>query len=241
MKFGVVVFPGSNCDHDAFYVLRHVMYQDVRYLWHKEQFGDDVDCVVLPGGFSYGDYLRTGAIARFSPAMNSVKAHADKGKLVIGICNGFQILCEAGFLPGALIRNRSLQFRCEHVRLRVDEPNTAFTNACLTGHLLRIPIAHGEGSYFAPTDVIEKLKRNRQVIMRYCDDRGRSTTESNPNGSLDNIAGICNERRNVFGLMPHPERASEPILGSDDGKRIFESIVNYCTRRQTWSQGQQPE
>ena len=241
MKFGVVVFPGSNCDHDAFYVLRHVLYQNVRYLWHKEQFGDDVDCVVLPGGFSYGDYLRTGAVARFSPAMNSVKSHADKGKLVIGICNGFQILCEAGFLPGALIRNRSLQFRCEHVRLRVDEPNTAFTNACLTGHLLRIPIAHGEGSYFAPSDVIEKLKRNRQVILRYCDDRGRSTDASNPNGSLDNIAGICNERRNIFGLMPHPERASEPILGSDDGKRIFESIINFCTRKQSWSQGQQPE
>jgi len=239
MRFGVVVFPGSNCDHDAFYVLRHVLYQDVRYLWHKEQFGDDVDCVVLPGGFSYGDYLRTGAIARFSPAMNSVKAHADKGKLVIGICNGFQILCEAGFLPGALIRNRSLQFRCEFVRLRVEVPNSPFTNACLTGHLLRIPVAHGEGSYFAPPDVIENLRRNQQILFRYCDERGRATDVANPNGSLDNIAGICNERRNVFGLMPHPERASEPVLGSEDGKLIFQSIISFWTHKQGWAQGQQ--
>jgi phosphoribosylformylglycinamidine synthase len=241
MRFGVVVFPGSNCDHDAFWVLRHVLYQDVRYIWHKEQFGDDFDCVVLPGGFSYGDYLRTGAIARFSPAMDSVKAHADRGKLVIGICNGFQILCEAGFLPGALIRNRSLQFRCEFVRLRVEVPNTAFTNACLTGHLLRVPIAHGEGSYFATPDVLHDLNEKRQVILRYCDDRGRITDEANPNGSLQNIAGICNQRRNIFGLMPHPERASEKLLGSGDGSRIFESIINFWTRKQSWGMGQKPE
>jgi len=242
MRFGVVVFPGSNCDHDAFYVLRHVLYQDVRYLWHKEQFRpDEFDCVVLPGGFSYGDYLRTGAIARFSPAMNSVKAHADQGRLVIGICNGFQILCEAGFLPGALIRNRSLQFRCEFVRLRVDVPNSPFTNACLTGHLLRVPIAHGEGSYFAPPDVVHKLNLNQQIILRYCDDRGRITIEANPNGSIENIAGICNDRRNVFGLMPHPERASERMLGSEDGRTIFQSIINYCTRRQSWGMGQKPD
>jgi phosphoribosylformylglycinamidine synthase len=242
MRFGVLVFPGSNCDHDAFYVLRHVMYQDVRYLWHKEQFTpEDFDCIVLPGGFSYGDYLRTGAIGRFSPAMNSVKAHADKGKLVIGICNGFQILCEAGFLPGALIRNRSLQFRCEFVRLRVEVPNTAFTNACLTGHLLRIPIAHGEGSYFAPPDVIHKLNLRQQILLRYCDDRGRTTDAANPNGSIENIAGICNERRNVFGLMPHPERASESLLASEDGKTIFQSIINFCARKQTWAVGQKPE
>ncbi len=239
MKFGVIVFPGSNCDHDAFTVLRDVLRQEVRYLWHKEQFGDEFDCVVLPGGFSYGDYLRTGAIARFSPAMQSVQAHADRGKLVIGICTGFQILCEAGFLPGALIRNRSLQFRCEFVRLRVEDPNSPFTNACLTGHLLRIPIAHGEGNYFASPEVLRALNDNRQVILRYCDERGRTTDESNPNGSLENIAGICNERRNVFGLMPHPERASESILGSEDGRLIFQSIVQFGTRQQSWGQGQQ--
>lgn len=238
MRFGVIVFPGSNCDHDAFYVLRDVMGQDVQYVWHKEQFGDEFDCVVLPGGFSYGDYLRTGAIARFSPAMNSVKTHADKGKLVIGICNGFQILCEAGFLPGALIRNRSLQFRCEFVRVRVEVPNSAFTNACLTGDLLRIPIAHGEGSYFASPDVVDDLNRRRQVILRYCDERGRATDAANPNGSIENIAGICNERRNVFGMMPHPERASESALGSEDGKLIFQSIIQFLTRKQSWGMGQ---
>lgn len=239
MRFGVIVFPGSNCDHDAFYVLRDVLGQDVRYVWHKDQFGaNDFDCIVLPGGFSYGDYLRTGAIARFSPAMNSVKLHADAGKLVIGICNGFQILCEAGFLPGALIRNRSLQFRCEHVRLRVEVCNSPFTNACLTGDLLRIPIAHGEGSYFAAPEVIRRLNTWQQIILRYCDERGRTTDESNPNGSIENIAGICNDRRNVFGMMPHPERASEAILGSEDGKPIFESIINFWTRKQSWGQGQ---
>src|ERR1051325_839324 len=222
MRFAVIVFPGSNCDHDAFYVLRHVLGQEVRYLWHKEHFQDEFDCVVLPGGFSYGDYLRTGAIARFSPAMNSLQGHVDRGKLVIGICNGFQILCEAGFLPGALLRNRSLQFRCQFVRLRVDDPNSPFTNACLTGHLLRLPIAHGEGSYYASPEVIDRLKRNHQVILRYCDERGRATDEANPNGSIENIAAICNEGRNVFGMMPHPERASEPLLGSDHGRMIFQ-------------------
>ena len=216
MRFGVVKFPGSNCDQDAYHVLADVLGQPTRYIWHKDIALGDVDCVVVPGGFSYGDYLRTGAIARFSPAMKAVAAHAKAGGLVIGICNGFQILCEAHLLPGALIRNRNLKFICDWVQLRVENTDSPFTNACRQGQILRIPVAHGEGCYFAESKVIEQLNREHRVLLRYME---------NPNGSVDDIAGICNETRNVFGLMPHPERASEKILGSEDGRLIFESIL----------------
>lgn len=216
MKFGVLQFPGSNCDQDAYRVLADVLGQPTQYIWHKDTTLGDADCVVIPGGFSYGDYLRTGAIARFSPAMKAVAEHAKAGGLVIGICNGFQILCEAHLLPGALIRNRGLKFICDWVRLRVETADSSFTNACRKGQALRLPIAHSEGCYFAEPAVIEQLKREDRVLLRYMD---------NPNGSVDNIAGICNETRNVFGLMPHPERASEKILGSEDGRQIFDSIL----------------
>jgi phosphoribosylformylglycinamidine synthase I len=225
MQFGIIQFPGSNCDQDCYHVLEQVFGQPVRYIWHKETSLGDVDCVVVPGGFSYGDYLRTGSIARFSPAMKAVADHAKAGKLVIGICNGFQILCEAHLLPGALIRNRDLKFICEHVHLRVETTNTAFTNACTKGQVLRIPIAHGEGNYFAEPSVIDELKNEDRVVLRYCDSSARVTAAANPNGSIENIAGICNRGRNVFGLMPHPERASESVLGSADGRAIFESIL----------------
>ena len=203
------------------------MGQPTRYIWHKDTTLGDVDCVVVPGGFSYGDYLRTGAIARFSPAMKAVIAHAESGGLVIGICNGFQILCEAHLLPGALIRNRGLKLRCEYLHVRVETTNSPFTNACRKGQVLRIPIAHGEGNYFAEPSVIEQLQREDRVLLRYCTKDGAITDDANPNGSLDNIAGICNERRNVFGLMPHPERACELLLGSEDGKLIFNSILQH--------------
>jgi len=216
MKFGILQFPGSNCDQDAYHVCANVLGQSARYIWHKESALGDVDCVVVPGGFSYGDYLRTGAIARFSPAMQAVAKHAQAGGLVIGICNGFQILCEAHLLPGALIRNKRLQFICDWVRLRVESTGSPFTNACQPGQILRIPIAHGEGCYFAEPAVIKELQREDRILLRYVD---------NPNGSVDNIAGICNAGRNVFGLMPHPERASEAVLGSEDGRLIFESIL----------------
>ena len=216
MKFGIIQFPGSNCDQDAYHVLANVFGQPTRYVWHKEASLGDVDCVVVPGGFSYGDYLRTGAIARFSPAMKAVAAHAKDGGLVIGICNGFQILCEAHLLPGALIRNKGLKFICEHVDLRVETTNSPFTNTGRRGQVLRIPIAHGEGCYFAEPSVIHQLQDEDRILVRYV---------NNPNGSVDNIAGICNEGRNVFGLMPHPERASETALGSEDGRLIFESIL----------------
>jgi len=225
MRFGVIQFPGSNCDQDAYHVLADVFGQPTRYIWHKEATMGDVECVVVPGGFSYGDYLRTGAIARLSPAMKAVIVHANAGGLVIGICNGFQILCEAHLLPGALIRNRQLKFVCEYEHLRVETTGSPFANACKKGQVLRLPIAHGEGSYFAEPQVIEQLKREDRVVLRYCDKLGKITDAANPNGSLDNIAGICNEGRNVFGLMPHPERASEKVLGSEDGRLIFESIL----------------
>jgi len=217
MKFGIIQFPGSNCDQDAYHALANVFGQPTRYIWHKESSLGDVDCVVVPGGFSYGDYLRTGAIARFSPAMKAVAAHAKAGGLVIGICNGFQILCEAHLLPGALIRNKGLKFICEQVTLRVETVDSPFTNACRQGQTLRIPIAHGEGCYFAEPAVLDELKHDHRILLRYV---------HNPNGSVDNIAGICNAARNVFGLMPHPERASEKILGSADGRFIFESILH---------------
>ena len=225
MRFGIVQFPGSNCDQDAYRALAEVLGQPTRYLWHKDTKLGDVDCVVVPGGFSYGDYLRTGAIARFSPAMKAVMGHAKSGGLVLGICNGFQILCEAHLLPGALLRNRGLKFICEHVQVRVETADSPFTNAGHKGQVLRLPIAHGEGSYFAEPQIIQQLQRDDRILLRYCTADGNVTAAANPNGSLDNIAGICNESRNVFGLMPHPERASEKLLGSEDGRVIFESIL----------------
>ncbi len=226
MKFGVVVFPGSNCDYDCYHVLKHVMGKDTEFVWHKESDVSKYDCIVLPGGFSYGDYLRTGAIARFSPVMDSVVKHAGKGKLVIGICNGFQILTEAGLLPGALLRNDSLKFICKFVHVRVENTDTPFTRKISKGEVLRIPIAHGEGNYYADEKTLSELKKNNQILVRYSDLKGNVSQEANPNGSRDNIAGICNLKRNVFGLMPHPERASEKELGSVDGIKIFESIIN---------------
>ncbi len=229
MNFAVLQFPGANCDQDVVHVLRHVLGQNARLLWHKEASLGNADAVIIPGGFSYGDYLRTGAIARFSPVMQAVKAFAAEGGRVLGICNGFQILCEAGLLPGALIRNRSLQFRCEHVFLKTLTADSPFTNQLPPGKLLRIPIAHGEGCYFAEPETVSRLKSNNQVLWQYVNEQGQPTAASNPNGSLENIAGICNEERNVAGLMPHPERASEPILGCADGRLIFESLVRALT------------
>ncbi|PIU40250.1 MAG: phosphoribosylformylglycinamidine synthase I [Candidatus Omnitrophica bacterium CG07_land_8_20_14_0_80_50_8] len=225
MKFGVVVFPGSNCDYDCYHVLKHVLKAETEFVWHKERNISKFDCMVLPGGFSYGDYLRTGAIARFSPVMESVVKHAQQGKLVIGICNGFQILLESGLLPGAMLHNESLQFVCRFVDLRVENTDTPFTRKLKKGALLKIPIAHGEGNYFADRATLLELNKNNQVLVRYADCQGQVSKETNPNGSLENIAGICNKRRNVFGLMPHPERASEKELGSTDGIGIFESII----------------
>ncbi len=230
MNFAVLQFPGSNCDQDVVHVLRNVLGHQARLLWHKEPSLGTADAVVIPGGFSYGDYLRTGAIARFSPVMQAVKAFAAEGGVVLGICNGFQILCEAGLLPGALIRNRSLQFRCEHVFLKTLTDDSPFTNQVPPGKLLRIPIAHGEGCYFADAETIDRLKANRQILWQYVNEKGEPTQNSNPNGSVENIAGICSEGRNVAGLMPHPERASEAILGCADGVLIFQSLVEALTR-----------
>lgn len=225
MKFGVVVFPGSNCDHDCHHVLQNVLGAQAEFVWHKESDVSKFDCLVLPGGFSYGDYLRTGAIARFSPVMDAVRRHAEKDKLVIGICNGFQILLEAGLLPGAMLRNQSLQFVCRFIHLRVENTATPFTRKLSKGGVLKIPIAHGEGNYFADEATLSDLEKNGQILVRYCDAEGQTTDEANPNGSLGNIAGIANKTRNVFGLMPHPERASEAALGSADGLGIFKSIL----------------
>ena len=227
MRFAVLQFPGSNCDQDCVHVLGNVLGQDADYLWHKEESIGAADAVVVPGGFSYGDYLRTGSIAQFSPVMNAVKAFANAGGLVIGICNGFQILCEAGLLPGALVRNRSLQFRCEHIYLKVPTTDSPFTSEVPEGKLLRVPIAHGEGCYFADDEALAKLRANDQIIFQYATETGELTDEANPNGSLLNIAGICNEGRNVCGMMPHPERASENVLGADDGRRVFESMLRH--------------
>jgi phosphoribosylformylglycinamidine synthase len=233
MNFGVLQFPASNCDQDALHVLKNVMGHSARFIWHKEASLGDVDAIVIPGGFAYGDYLRTGAIARFSPVMGAVQTFAANGGLVLGICNGFQILCEAGMLPGALIRNRSLQFRCEHVFIRTETIDSPFTNQIPAGKLLRVPIAHGEGCYFADEETLAKLKASNRILWRYVNAQGETTEASNPNGSLDNIAGICNESRNVVGLMPHPERASEAILGCADGRLIFESLVQALESRKT--------
>jgi phosphoribosylformylglycinamidine synthase len=226
MNFAVLQFPASNCDQDAIHALHGVLGHSARYVWHKETSLGDADAVIVPGGFSYGDYLRCGAIARFSPVMQAVQQFAANGGLVLGICNGFQVLCEAGLLPGALIRNRSLQFRCEHVFLKTLTTDSPFTSRVPVGKLLRIPIAHGEGCYFADEETLKRLKANDQLLWQYCDAQGEVTEQSNPNGSLWNIAGICNEHRNVAGLMPHPERACEPALGSADGCLIFQSLIH---------------
>lgn len=225
MKAAVIVFPGSNCDTDCFNVLRDVVKTPVELVWHKERALPKTDLVVLPGGFSYGDYLRTGAIARFSPAMEAVKKHAAEGRPVIGICNGFQILLEAGLLPGAMLRNRSLSFICKPVWLRVEDTSTAFTSHYKKGETLQIPIAHGEGNYYCDDAALKSLQDKSQIIFRYSSKDGRVTDEFNPNGSRDNIAGIVNEKRNVLGMMPHPERASEEILASTDGRKIWESLL----------------
>jgi phosphoribosylformylglycinamidine synthase subunit PurQ / glutaminase len=223
MNFAVLQFPASNCDQDAIHAIRKLGHA-ARYVWHKENSLGDADAVIVPGGFSYGDYLRCGAIARFSPVMQAVKQFADNGGFVLGICNGFQVLTEAGLLPGALVRNRDLQFHCEHIFLKTANFDTAFTNKITADKMLRIPIAHGEGCYFADEETLAKLKANHQILWYYSDASGNPTDTANPNGSLQNIAGICNENRNVAGLMPHPERACELALGSDDGKWIFESL-----------------
>jgi len=225
MRFGVVVFPGTWSDRDCFQALGPVLGHDVRFVWHGDRDISDIDCIILPGGFSYGDYLRCGAIARFSPVMESVAEHAAAGKPVFGICNGFQILCEAGLLPGVLIRNQDLQFHCEWVNLRVERTDTLFTNKCQQGQLLRVPISHGEGNYFADPETLARIEANGQVLVRYADPDGTPSGAANPNGSLNNIAGIVNERGNVFGVMPHPERCCEAILGGVDGIPLFESIV----------------
>jgi phosphoribosylformylglycinamidine synthase len=225
MKFGVVVFPGSNCDLDAYHLVKDVLGEPVDYIWHQEENVSGFDCLILPGGFSYGDYLRCGAIARFSPVMKSVVAFARSGGLVIGICNGFQVLQEAGLLPGALYRNLSLQFRCYFTYLKVENRQTPFTSGLEVGRLLKIPIAHGEGNYYADADTLRRMEANGQIVFRYATADGEVTDAANPNGSLTNIAGVCNEMKNVLGMMPHPERAGEAALGSQDGRLIFESIL----------------
>ncbi|MFA5927704.1 MAG: phosphoribosylformylglycinamidine synthase subunit PurQ [Candidatus Margulisiibacteriota bacterium] len=229
MKFGVIVFPGSNCDHDCYYAAKDVMGQEAEFIWHKDTKLDGIDCLIVPGGFSYGDYLRAGAIARFAPIMEEVQKFAEKGKLVIGICNGFQILVEAGLLPGALQRNDNLHFICKNVQLKVENSKTSFSSACAPGQVLSIPIAHGQGNYFADDQTIAELKKNNQIVFRYCDEKGVVAKENNPNGSLEAIAGICNKKGNVLGMMPHPERAAEDVLGSSDGKFILQSIINTVT------------
>ena len=224
-KFGVIVFPGSNCDHDAFHALKHVLGVETRFIWHKETSLGDVDVVVVPGGFSYGDYLRSGAIARFSPIMQDVVRFAAGGGMVMGICNGFQVLCEAGLLPGALLRNESLRFVCRSVHLRVERTDNAFTSGLEVGQRLEIPVAHGDGNYFAAPDVLDAMESSGQVVFRYVNSDGEVDAASNPNGSIRNIAGIVNNGRNVLGMMPHPERHVEGIIGSTDGRRLFESVI----------------
>lgn len=231
MKFGVIVFPGSNCDHDAYHVISKHVGQPVDFVWHKQTDLSGYDAVILPGGFSYGDYLRTGALAKFSPVMKSVKRFAEEGKFVFGICNGFQILCEAGLLPGALIRNEGLHFICRHLNLKVENNGTAYTSEYERERVLSIPIAHAEGNYVCDDETYNRLEENGQVVFRYCDENGDATSEANPNGSRGNIAGICNEAGNVLGMMPHPERACEDLLGSSDGRGIFSSLARAIESR----------
>jgi len=225
VKFGVIVFPGSNCDHDAYHVISKHVGQPVDFIWHRDTDLASYDAVIIPGGFSYGDYLRAGALARFSPVMNEVKKFAASGRFVLGICNGFQILCEAGLLPGALIRNRDLHFICEHVFVRVETSDTPFTNELKQGAVLRIPIAHAEGNYVCDDATLAELRSEDRIVLHYCERTGHVTDAANPNGSRDNIAGICNRERNVLGLMPHPERACEDLLGSSDGRGMFRSLA----------------
>ena len=224
MKFGVVIFPGSNCDHDTYHVISKVVGQPVQFIWHRDTTLDDCDIIILPGGFSYGDYLRCGAIARFSPVMQAIKEFAAQGGLVLGICNGFQILCEAGLLPGTLLRNRDLNFICDYLPIRVEETAAPFVGRYKLGEVLNLPIAHGEGSYFCTATELRQLQDNGQVLFRYANAQGEVSEATNPNGSLDNIAGITNKEKNVLGMMPHPERASEDILGSSDGRNLFFSL-----------------
>src|SRR4029077_16746398 len=225
MKFGVVVFPGSNCDHDAFYAIGNVLRKPVEFIWHQSEDLGNSDAIIFPGGFAYGDYLRTGAIARFSPVMKSVEKFANSGGIVLGICNGFQILLEAGLLPGAMMRNRGLRFICRHVHIRVEQTDTPFTNAAAKGQILKIPINHGEGNFTCDEATLAEIEKNHQVIFRYTTPEGSDKAAGNPNGSMANIAGICNRERNVAGLMPHPERAVEEAVGSADGLVIFHSMV----------------
>ncbi len=231
MKFGVIQFPGSNCDQDPYWVLEQVAHQPVTYLWHESQDLQNCDLVIIPGGFSYGDYLRTGAIARFSPVMESVRKFAAGGGLVLGICNGFQILTESHLLPGALLRNAGLKYICKPVHVRIENAATPFTSACKKGDVLQIPIGHMDGNYFCDDATLQQLKREDRVVFRYANAQGEITAEANPNGSLDSIAGICNEGRNVVGMMPHPERASEAAMGGTDGFKIFESVLSAVTAK----------
>jgi len=225
-KFGVIVFPGSNCDHDAYHAAAHVMNAETRFIWHKETDLQGSDIIIIPGGFSYGDYLRSGAIARFSPVLNAIVDFANKGGIVMGICNGFQILLESGLLEGAMLRNRELRFVCKHIWLRAENNETLFTNQLKKGQVIKVPIAHGEGNYFTDPDTLKRLEDNQQIIFRYCEPDGSITDKSNPNGSMNNIAGICNKGKNVLGMMPHPERVVEPFSGSTDGRFIFESLLS---------------
>jgi len=233
MKFAVIQFPGSNCDQDCIAAINGIDGLRAEYVWHKEESLGQFDAIVIPGGFSYGDYLRCGAIARFSPIMKAVISDARAGKLILGTCNGFQILCEAGLLPGALVRNRSLRFVCEMVTTRVEVPDSPFTHGCAEGSLLRLPLAHGEGCFVADARTLKELNLNHQVILRYADEHGHVVPEANPNGSIENIAGICNRERNVFGLMPHPDRASDARLGSADGAKIFRSMIQTIEMKRT--------
>ena len=230
MRFGILQFPGTWSDGDCHHAISAVLGQEAEYVWHKDTLPDGIDCVILPGGFSYGDYLRPGAMARFSPVMDSVQAFAEAGGTVIGICNGFQVLCESGLLPGALRANRQLEFRCQWTNLRVERSGTRFTSTCTTGQILRVPISHGEGNYYADATTLDMLEREGRVLFRYCDDSGQATDESNPNGSASNIAGIINEAGNVLGMMPHPERCCETMLGGTDGALIFRSIIDSMVR-----------
>lgn len=231
MKFGIVVFPGSNCDQDCFYVINDVLKQPAEYIWHKDRALDGFDCLILPGGFSYGDYLRTGAIARFSPIMDAVIDFAKKGGIVIGICNGFQILLEAGLLPGAMLRNDSLHFICKYIDVKTKNTKTPFSNLCRQNQVLKIPIAHNEGNYYIDDEGLRDLERNKQIVFRYCSPEGEVNPEANPNGAVAGIAGIINKEGNVLGMMPHPERSSEAELGSEDGRLIFESIIKWLTAK----------